>query len=84
MFEKDSISLYRSYELTGEIREKMCRTRAVGRFFVHVGGLGSRFGTGYWQVGNPADVPVEPCIRCDLKSGIAQARRQTDFCSRLS
>ena len=67
MPDEDVISQYRRADYTEEIFEVMRKAREAGWFYVYGNGPISGVGFGCWHVGNPAEVPVEPCVVCDIR-----------------
>ena len=68
MPDEDVVRRYYRTDYTEEMLEIMQKAREFGWYYV-LGGSGSIRGGGFgcWQVGNPEEVPVEPCIACDIR-----------------
>ena len=64
---EDVMRLNDRVEFTEEVFDIMRRAAEAGWYYFHgidtYGGVG---GYGCWRVGNPAEVPVEPCVSCDV------------------
>ena len=67
MPDEDVISRYRREDYTEEIFEVMRKAREAGWFYVYGDNPIGGSGYGCWQVGNPEEVPVEPCVVCDIR-----------------
>ena len=67
MPDEDVISRYRRADYTEEILENMREAREAGWFYVYGNNPIGGSGYGCWQVGNPEEVPVEPCIVCHIR-----------------
>ena len=67
MPDEDVIRRNYRVDYTEEIFEIMRRARELGWYFVFGKGFIGSQGFGCWQVGNPEEVPVEPCIACEIR-----------------
>ena len=67
MTDEDVFNRHNRVEYTEEVLDVYRRARVAGWYYVHFGGVESGGGYGCWQVGNAEEVPVEPCVECEIR-----------------